>query len=65
MTRLIALAFLSCSLLSGCAVVAVGSAVVGVAATAANMAVDTAAGVVRTTGKAVGAAADLVIPSRS
>ena len=64
MFRFLSLVAISCSLLGGCAVVAVGGAVVGVAATAANMAVDTAVGTVRFTGKAVGAAADMVLPTR-
>jgi len=57
MKTLLAAATLS-FLLSGCAVVAVA----GVAATAAGVAVDTAVGAVKLTGKAVGAAVDLVIP---
>jgi hypothetical protein len=48
--------------LSGCAVVTVAGAVVGVAATGAGLAVDAAAGAVRITGRAVGAAADAVLP---
>ena len=50
------------SLLSGCAVVAVGSTAVGLAATGVGLAVDAAVGTVKLTGKAVGAAADLVVP---
>jgi hypothetical protein len=50
------------SLLSGCAVVTVGSTAVGLAATGASLAVDAAVGTVKLTGKAVGAAADLVVP---
>jgi hypothetical protein len=45
-------------LLSGCAVISVAGAVVGVAATGAGLAVDAAVGTV----KAVGAAADAVLP---
>lgn len=44
--------------LSGCAV----ALVAGVAATAVGVAADVAVGTVKLTGKAVGAAADLVIP---
>ena len=51
-------AAVACACLGGCAVVAVGSAVVGVA----GVAVDAAAGAVKLTGKAVGAAVDVVIP---
>jgi hypothetical protein len=50
------------SLLSGCAVVTVASTAVGVAATGAGLVVDAAVGTVKLTGKAVGAAADLVVP---
>jgi hypothetical protein len=50
------------SLSSGCAVVAVGSTAVGLAATGAGLVVDAAVGTVKLTGKAVGAAADLVVP---
>jgi hypothetical protein len=50
------------SLLSGCAVIAVGSTAVGLAATGAGLVVDAAVGTVKLTGKAVGAAADLVVP---
>lgn len=47
---------------SGCAVVTVAGAVVGVAATGAGLAVDAAVGAVKLTGKAIGAAADAVSP---
>ena len=50
------------SLLGGCAVIAVGSTAVGLAATGVGLVVDAAVGTVKLTGKAVGAAADLVIP---
>jgi hypothetical protein len=49
---------LGASALGGCAVIAVA----GVAATAAGVVVDTAVGAVKLTGKAVGAAVDIVIP---
>ena len=50
------------SLLGGCAVIAVGSTAVGLAATGVGLAVDAAVGTVKITGKAVGAVADAVIP---
>jgi hypothetical protein len=50
---------LAASLLSGCAVVTVAGAAVGVAATGVGLAADAAVGAVKLTGKAVGA----VIPS--
>ena len=49
-------------LYSGCAVVTVTGAAVGVAATGAGLAVDAAVGAVKLTGKAVGAVADAVTP---
>jgi hypothetical protein len=49
-------------LLGGCAVVTVADTVVGVGAGAVGLAADAAIGTVRITGKAVGAAADAVIP---
>ena len=58
MSRIVLSAALAAALLaSGCAVVTVGAAAVGVAA-------DAAVGTVKLTGKAVGAAAGLVIPDR-
>lgn len=48
--------------LPGCTVITVAGAAVGVATTAAGVTVDAAVGAVKLTGKAVGAAADLVIP---
>jgi hypothetical protein len=53
---------LACLLLGGCAVVTVADTVVGVGAGAVGLAADAAIGTVRITGKAVGAAADAVIP---
>jgi len=50
------------SSLCGCAVVGVAGAVVGVAATGVGLAVDAGVGAVKLTGKAVGAAADMVLP---
>lgn len=49
--------------LQGCAVIAVADAVGSVAVGAAGLAADAAIGTVRLTGKAVGAAADAVLPS--
>ncbi len=50
------------ALLSGCAVITVAGAAVGVAATGAGLAVDAAVGTVKLTGKAIGAAAGAVMP---
>ncbi|MDQ0083965.1 hypothetical protein J2W35_004331 [Variovorax boronicumulans] len=50
------------ALLSGCAVVSVASTAVSVGASAVGLAADAAIGTARITGKAVGAAADAVIP---
>jgi hypothetical protein len=50
------------SLLGGCAVVTVASTAVGVAATGVGLAVDAGVGAVKLTGRAVGAAADAVLP---
>ena len=49
-------------LLSGCAVVTVAGAAVGLAATGVGLAADAAVGAVKMTGKAVGTAADVVLP---
>lgn len=54
---------LATSLLGGCAVVAVADTAIGIAASGVGLAADAAVGAVRLTGKAVGAAADAVIPS--
>ncbi|CAA2108021.1 hypothetical protein [Variovorax paradoxus] len=51
-----------CAALSGCAVVSVASTAVSVGAGAVGLAADAAIGTARITGKAVGAAADAVIP---
>jgi len=48
--------------LGGCAVVTVASTAVSVGAGAVGLAADAAIGTARITGKAVGAAADAVIP---
>jgi hypothetical protein len=49
--------------LCGCTVITVAGAAVGVAATAGSLVVDAAVGTVKITGKAVGMAADAVLPS--
>jgi hypothetical protein len=49
--------------LGGCAVITVTGVAVGLAATAGGLAVDAAVGTVKITGKAVGVAADVVLPS--
>jgi hypothetical protein len=59
----IAALILACCLpLSGCAVVSVAGTVVSVGAGAVGLAADAAIGTARITGKAVGAAADAVLP---
>ena len=49
--------------LGGCAVVSVASTAASLAATGAGLAVDAAVGTVRLTGRAIGAAATVVLPS--
>ena len=49
-------------MLGGCAVVTVAGTAVSVGASAVGLAADAAIGTARITGKAVGAAADAVIP---
>jgi hypothetical protein len=49
--------------LSGCTVIAVADTAASIAVGSAGLAVDAAVGTVRLTGKAVGAAADAVLPS--
>ncbi len=51
------------SLLGGCAVVTVVGTAASVAASGVGLAADAAIGTVRLTGKAVGAAADAVLPA--
>jgi hypothetical protein len=58
-----ALLALLAAALGGCAVVTVAGAAASVAVTAGSLAVDAAVGTVKLTGKAVGAAADVVLPS--
>ncbi len=48
--------------LSGCAVIAVADTAVGVVASGVGLVFDAAVGTVRIAGKAIGAAADAVIP---
>ncbi len=63
--RLAAFAFLLAACvapLGGCAVIAVVDTAAGLAVSGAGLAADAAIGTVRLTGKAIGAAADLVIP---
>lgn len=59
------IALLACVALPGCAVVSVASTAVSVGAGAVGLAADAAIGTVRITGKAVGAAADAVLPGDS
>ena len=53
------------AMLGGCAVVTVAGTAVSVGASAVGLAADAAIGTVRITGKAVGAAADAVLPGSS
>ncbi|SCX55114.1 hypothetical protein [Variovorax sp. EL159] len=53
---------LAATMLGGCAVVTVATTAVDVGAGAVGLAADAAIGTARITGKAVGAAADAVIP---
>jgi hypothetical protein len=57
------LALIAAAALGGCTVITVAGAAVGLAATAGGLAVDAAVGTVKLTGKAVGVAADVVLPS--
>jgi hypothetical protein len=57
-----AASFALSTLLGGCAVVSVASTAVSVGAGAVGLAADAAIGTARITGKAVGAAADAVLP---
>ncbi len=61
MRRLFLLA-LATSLLAGCAVVTVASTATSIAVGTVGLAADAAIGTVRITGKAVGAAADAMLP---
>ena len=53
---------LATHLLGGCAVISVASTATSIAASGVGLAADAAIGTVRITGRAVGAAADLMIP---
>ncbi len=57
-----ALVAFAAAALSGCTVITVAGAAAGLAVTAGSLAVDAAVGTVKLTGKAVGAAADAVLP---
>ena len=57
------LALLVAAALGGCAVITVTGAAVGLAATAGGLALAAAVGTVKITGKAVGVAADVILPS--
>jgi len=59
----LALTVLVAAALSGCTVITVAGAAAGLAVTAGSLAVDAAVGTVKVTGKVVGAAADVVLPS--
>jgi hypothetical protein len=60
--RIVGITAIAGLLLGGCAVVTVASTAVGVAATGVGLAVDAGVGAVKLTGRAVGAAADAVLP---
>lgn len=59
----LALAACAALFLGGCTVITVGAIAVGAAVTAGSLAVDAGVGAVKLTGAAVGAAADVVLPS--
>ena len=61
-TLALSLVLASALLAGGCAVIAVVDTAAGLAIGGAGLVADAAIGTVRLTGKAVGAAADLVIP---
>ncbi len=58
----VAVALVLGTVLAGCAVVSVASTAVSVGAGAVGLAADAAIGTARITGKAIGAAADAVLP---
>ena len=60
-----AVAGIAAALVSGCTVITVAGAAVGVAATAGGLAVDAAVGTAKLAGKAAGAAAGAVLPGGS
>ena len=59
---LLALACAASTLLSGCAVIAVADTAASIAVKGVGLAADAAIGTVRITGRAIGAAADVVLP---
>lgn len=59
-----AAALLLAGALSGCSVLTIGVAAASVAVTAGSLAVDAAVGTATLAGKAVGAAADVVLPGK-
>lgn len=59
---LFALTGAAAALLTGCAVVTVASTAASIAASGVSLAADAAIGTVRITGRAIGAAADVVLP---
>ena len=63
-TLLLGLVVAACALLPGCAVVSVASTAVSVGAGVVGLGADAVIGTARITGKAVGAAADAVIPGK-
>ena len=60
-----ALASLGVAMLCGCTVITVAGTAASLAVTAGSVAVDAAVGTAKIAGKAVGAAADVVLPSSS
>lgn len=61
-SALLALACAATALLSGCAVIAVADTAATIAVVGVGLAADAAIGTVRITGRAIGAAADVVLP---
>jgi hypothetical protein len=60
---LLAVACSAALMLSGCAVITVASTAASIAASGVGLAADAAIGTVRITGRAIGAAADVVLPA--
>ncbi len=60
----ISLALAASVLLPGCAVITVAGTAASVAASGVGLAADAAIGTVRITGRAIGAAADVVLPAK-
>jgi hypothetical protein len=59
----LAFACAACALASGCAVITVADTAASIAVKGVGLAADAAIGTVRITGRAIGAAADLALPS--